>query len=73
VNIKWPQATFFYENIKIKIQFILPDPLANNFGGIDEIVQNGIVDSLRKKRDDENCTDKLLTQGKPRFPALFAL
>jgi len=27
----------------------LPDPLANNLGGIDEIVKDGVVDSLSNK------------------------
>jgi hypothetical protein len=30
-------------------ELFLPDPLANNLGGIDEIVKDGVVDSLFNK------------------------
>jgi hypothetical protein len=46
------ENAFINRNYLIKIlkkSLPLPDPLANNFGGIDEIVQDGVVDSLSNK------------------------
>ena len=44
--------SLFLKKKKI-VQIFLPDPLANDLSGVDQIVQDGVVNSLYKKKKIE--------------------